>query len=83
MKTTVTVQRLRQVGLWRVCGSFWCRIFLVLACSHGLLPLVNAMAQVTPSQLPPIFDPTGRSGLPRPLEEEEPRAPVPSPLVLL
>ena len=76
----MTVQHLRQVGLWRACGSFWFRIFLVLACSlSGLLPFVDVMAQVTPAQLPPIFDPTGRSGLPGPLEEEAPRAPASSP----
>jgi hemolysin activation/secretion protein len=40
---------------------------------------IDATAQVAPSQLPPVFDPTGRSTMPRPLEEEQPQAPPPSP----
>jgi hemolysin activation/secretion protein len=48
----------------------------------GLIVLwfaIDAMAQVAPSQLPPIFDPTGRSTMPRPLEEQRPQAPPSSP----
>lgn len=80
MKTAMTVQRGARFILWpawRIVGRI---LLLWHACSLVLLSPSYVAAQVLP-QLPQIFDPTGRSTKPRPLEEEQPRTPAPSPFV--
>lgn len=75
MKTAICAQAQQLVGRLIGGGRRRCRVFLAALCLIVSWPTIDAIAQVAPSQLPPIFDPTGRSTVPRPLEEERPQAP--------
>ena len=75
------IRALGQRGSCLVGGRNWHRgMFQTVLSVIVLWTAADAMAQVTPSPLPPIFDPTGRSTMPRPLEEERPKAPSAAPI---
>jgi hemolysin activation/secretion protein len=69
----------REIGFCSAWYTVLCRVALLTLCLVGPTTVEDAPAQALPSQLPPIFDPTGRSTVPRPLEEEQPKAPPVSP----
>jgi len=76
MNLNVTLQRSLHKPLCR--ARFW-RWSILLICLILVMPLpIQSWAQLGPPiLLPPVFDPTGRSTKPRPLEEEKPLEPAP------
>ena len=58
------------------------QVLLWVALLVASASVMNAQAQMLPSTpLPPVIDPTGRSGIPPPLQKEEPVPPQRPPLV--
>src|SRR6185503_17117233 len=76
MNLNVNLQRSLHKPLCR--ARFW-RWSILLICLILVMPLpIHSWAQLGPPiLLPPVFDPTGRSTKPRPLEEEKPLEPAP------